>query len=140
MKMNVYFEEPFWYALIEYYSDNSSFKILKYCFGKEPKTFEIQHFVDKKLDTLIYKNEKIKTTIPLNHLNQKSTNPKRMQRELNKAKKKPVLSTKAQLTLQQQHNALKKEKKEQQKQHKSALREKKYHLKCQKKLQKKKGH
>ncbi|MGT2659592.1 DUF2992 family protein, partial [Streptococcus saliviloxodontae] len=39
MKLTVFFENAFWYGLIEY-MDNNHYKVIKHLFGSEPKDFE----------------------------------------------------------------------------------------------------
>lgn len=76
MKMTVYFDGNFWLGLIEYDDD-------------------VFNFINHKLNDLIKKYEFVKTDISLKRTNEHKKSPKRMQREINREKRKPVVSTKA---------------------------------------------
>ncbi|MBM7636332.1 YjdF family protein [Streptococcus saliviloxodontae] len=141
MKLTVFFENAFWYGLIEY-MDNNHYKVIKHLFGSEPKDFEIFEFIYEKLPRLIDENNKIVVSssaiksVPKD----KKINPKRMQREINKAKNKPVVSTKAQMELSKVHELIKKEKRAHRKKYKEEMKERQFQLKKEKRMEKRKGH
>ncbi len=47
-KLTVYFENPFWVGVFEQICDNK-LSVAKVIFGKEPKDYEIQEYVMKKI-------------------------------------------------------------------------------------------
>ncbi|AXQ79643.1 DUF2992 family protein [Streptococcus chenjunshii] len=63
-------------------------------------------------------------------------NPKRLQREISRARNKPAVSTKAQTAMQEMHENLKKESRIRSRQQREAEKRRKYQLK----QQKRKGH
>ncbi len=143
MKLTIYFDNDFWYGLIEYTDTKENYRVIRHLFGKEPKDPEIFLFVNKVLPRLILKNNKLakdQNNFSSYKAKEKKTNPKRMQREINRAKRKPIVSTKAQLELQKTHELLKKEKRKQSKRNKDLAKEYKFKLKQEKKLKKHKGH
>ena len=73
-------------------------------------------------------------------ISQKKRNPKRVQRDINKAKCKPVVSTKAQLAMQEMREEVKKAQKSKQKVKRELEKERKYLLRQEKRHQKKRGH
>ncbi|HGI3480015.1 TPA: DUF2992 family protein, partial [Streptococcus agalactiae] len=89
---------------------------------------------------LIKKYEFVKTDISLKRTNEHKKSPKRMQREINREKRKPVVSTKAQLAMKTIHMSIKNERQLSQKCKKNELRKHRYQLKQEKRYQKKKGH
>ena len=141
MKLTVYFDGTFWFALVEHVNRKGQYKVFRYPFGKEPKDSDIWNFIAKKLPSLIKKYDHIKTSSHADSIPQpKKMNPKRMQRVLNKSKKQSAVSTKAQAEMQKLHEALKKEKKSQSKEKRQALKQYKYQLKHEKRHQKRQGH
>lgn len=139
MKMTVYFDGNFWLGLIEY-DDDGDYKVFRYFFGKEPKDDDVFNFINHKLNDLIKKYEFVKTDISLKRTNEHKKSPKRMQREINREKRKPVVSTKAQLAMKTIHMSIKNERQLSQKCKKNELRKHQYQLKQEKRYQKKKGH
>jgi uncharacterized protein yjdF len=142
MKLTIYFDNAFWYGLIEYTDYNNNYRVIKHLFGSEPKDFEVFEFIYKKLPYLIEKNNKIVVSSSELQIlpKDKKINPKRMQREINKAKNKPVVSTKAQKELSKVHELVKKEKRLSNKRRKEEMKERRFQLKAQKRLEKRKGH
>lgn len=140
MKFTVYFDGAFWVGLIEYYED-SGFKVFQYPFGKEPNEEDILKFIDHQLIILMNKYKNIETSIDnVKKHSKKKVNPKRMQREISKAKKKPVLSTKSQEAMKEIQQDMKLERKKRRKEYYKELKEKKFRLKQKKRREKKKGH
>lgn len=142
MKMTVYFDGAFWAALIEYADVKGQYKAFRYVFGKEPKDEDILAFIYRDLGKWQSRYDHINTHVSADSsaLSPKKSNPKRMQREMNKAKRKPVTSTKAQMAMQEIHDSLKKERRLQSKEERDAAKAFKYQQKQEKRRQKKKGH
>ena len=142
MKMTVYFDGTFWAALVEWQS-KKGYQALNHVFGKEPKTEAINRFITKDLARPMERQERLVQEEPNlmpEPLEPKKVNPKRALREINKAKRKPVLSTKSQLAMQASQELVKKERKKQSKEAKLAEKEHQFQLKQAKRRQKKKGH
>ncbi|MGT2924503.1 YjdF family protein [Streptococcus caviae] len=142
MKMTVYFDGAFWAALVEYTDTKGRYKAFRYVFGKEPKDEDILAFIYGDLGKWQSRYAHIDTHIEADSsaLSPKKSNPKRMQREINKAKRKPIASTKAQVAMQEIHDSLKKERRSQSRQEREAAKELRYRQKQEKRRQKKKGH
>lgn len=142
MKMTVYFDGAFWAALVEYVDIKGQYKAFRYVFGKEPKDEDILTFIYRDLGKWQSRCAHIDTHIEAGSsaLSPKKSNPKRIQREINRAKKKPITSTKAQMAMQEIHDSLKKERRSQNKQEREAAKELRYRQKQEKRRQKKKGH
>ncbi len=62
MKLTVYFDGTFWFALVEHVNRKGQYKVFRYPFGKEPKDSDIWNFIAKKLPSLIKKYDHIKTS------------------------------------------------------------------------------
>lgn len=139
MKMTVYFDGVYWVALIEYNS-NSGYKAFRHIFGKEPKDEEIFEFIRVDMNILIKKYDLAKTSVILNKSEEHRINPKRMQREINKSKRKPIISTKAQLAMKEIHETLKHDRKVAKKLRRDEEKLYRYQLKQKKRYQKRKGH
>lgn len=141
MKMTVYFDGVFWSALIEFSDSKGRYKAFRHVFGPEPKHKDIMDFISFSLGKELCRYERVETSSRVEMpLNQKKVNPKRMQRQVNKAKKQPVLSTKAQLVMQEMHTILKEEKKIANRELKEVDKQFKYQQKKEKRHQKKRGH
>ena len=142
MKMTVYFDGAFWAALVEWQS-GKNYLVYRHVFGKEPKNHEIWNFIHQDLQGLMIRQERLIGQISSSAIvpkKKKRTNPKRMQREISKAKNQSVLSTKAQLELQKTHEALKKERKADKRQRKEEEKANKFTRKQAKRHQKHRGH
>ena len=131
MKMTVYFDGAFWSALIEFTDSKKRYKAFRYVFGKEPKDDDILNFIDVSLGKWLRRYDKVEVSSEFSApaISQKKRNPKRVQRDINKAKCNPVVSTKAQLA-----------KKSKQKVKRELEKERKYLLRQEKRHQKKRGH
>ncbi len=142
MKMTVYFDGAFWSALIEFTDSKKRYKAFRYVFGKEPKDDDILNFIDVSLGKWLCRYDKVEVSSEFSALaiSQKKRNPKRVQRDINKARHKPVVSTKAQLAMQELHEQVKKQKKSDRKLRRRLEKERKYLLKQEKRHQKKRGH
>lgn len=142
MKLTVYFDSSYWYGLIEYSDFQNNYRAIKYLFGKEPKDDEIFSFISHILPQLITENDALYLEgAPISFQKPlKRINPKRMQRNINREKKKPVLSTKSQLAISESREQLKSIKQKNSKLQKEQDKQRKFELKQQKKYQKHKGH
>lgn len=140
MKLTVFFDGSFWCGLVEYANERQKYRVIRHIFGKEPQDEDIFEFVFFKLPGLIERNDLIEVGGTASTVKQQKINPKRMQRIISKQKRRPVLSTKAQLALQEEQNAKKTLRKKQQKQNKELLQKQKFAQKQAKKHQKQKGH
>lgn len=103
-KLTVFFEAPFWIGVFEKITDNK-LSVCKVTFGSEPKDYQIYDFILKKYDNL-----KFSDTVTVN-MKEKISNPKRLQREINKTIKKGKISTKSQEILKSEHEKNKIERK-----------------------------
>lgn len=142
MKMTVYFDGVFWSALVEFSDRKQRYKAFSYVFGKEPKDEDILNFIEHSLGKWLSRYEEIDTSSSFSApaVSQKKKNPKRLQRELNKAKKKPVISSKAQVAMKEAQEQFKQRKKKLLKQERDVKKAERYQLKRAKTHQKKKGH
>lgn len=142
MKMTVYFDGAFWSALIEFMDSKKRYKAFRYVFGKEPKDDDILNFIDVSLGKWLCRYDKVEVSSEFSApaISQKKRNPKRVQRDINKAKCKPVVSTKAQLAMQEMREEVKKAQKSKQKVKRELEKERKYLLRQEKRHQKKRGH
>jgi len=142
LKLTIYFDGSFWCGLIEYEGIQGDYRACRYVFGPEPKDKELEQFIYFKLQSFINKNDEYlnysvsasKTKID------KKISPKKMQRKINKEKRKPVMSTKAQLAITKSREQKKSSKKQQKGLNKRRLEKEKFDLKQKRKLEKKKGH
>ena len=133
MKLSVFFENPFWVGLFER-EEAGNLSVCRYVFGVEPKTNEIyrlilQDFVDLDFSPTVEVTAK-----------EKRVNPKRMQRENQKAMQQMTTSTKAQEALQAQLAFKKKKKHELSKKQKQCEKDHRFQLRQEKKKEKHKGH
>ncbi len=109
MKLTVYFDDSFWCALIEYTDQNGNLIVIKHLFYSEPTTVEVFEFVVKDLNKVLKQEWLIKSDdYAVRNKIKKKMNPKRMQRKINREKKKPVLSTKSEEVLRFQLEEYKK--------------------------------
>lgn len=142
MKMTVYFDGAFWSALIEFTDSKKRYKAFRYVFGKEPKDDDILNFIDVSLGKWLRRYDKVEVSSEFSvpAISQKKRNPKRVQRDINKANCKPVVSTKAQLAMQEMREEVTKAQKSKQKVKRELEKERKYLLRQEKRHQKKRGH
>ena len=131
-KLTVFFEAPFWIGVFEKITDNK-LSVCKVTFGSEPKDYQIYDFILKKYDNL-----KFSDTVTVN-MKEKISNPKRLQREINKTIKKGKISTKSQEILKSEHEKNKIERKKNNRKQREAEKKRKFQIKQQKKTEKHKG-
>lgn len=132
-KLTVFFDDPFWVGVYER-NENHRLEACKILFGAEPKDYEIyaylsSHFFELKLSPSI--RTKLK--------DEKSVNPKRLQREINRNLHKTGLGTKAQQALKLQQEETKQERKQKRKKKSEEQKQHQFELRQQKKKQKHKG-
>lgn len=144
MKLTVYFDGSLWCGLIEYEGENNDYRAFKHIFGPEPKNAEIERFVYMDLNILVDQNDfrwNSNKNIMEIEVQTGKINPKRMQRKINKEKKKKIgISTKAQKAIgesRSQNKIFKKTKNKQDREEEQKIR---FEKKMQKKHKKRKGH
>lgn len=142
MKLTIFFDGSFWCGIIEYLDKNGQFRAYRHLFGKEPKNAELLAFVNGQLSAILTRDEqRVSGGIAVEKSRlQKKVNPKRTQRKINRLKKKPLVSTKAQLAMSKGYENVKKQSKKNSRLKKEKLKEEKFQKKQAKKRQKKKGH
>ena len=131
-KLTVFFEAPFWIGVFEKITDNK-WSVCKVTFGSEPKDYQIYDFILKKYDNL-----KFSDTVTVN-MKEKISNPKRLQREINKTIKKGKKNKKSQEILKSEHEKNKIERKKNNRKQREAEKKRKFQIKQQKKTEKHKG-
>ena len=89
-KLTILFENPFWIGLYERIYKNK-LEVCKITFGKEPTDGEVYEFMLKNWKKLRF-SPPVKGVKPV----KEKINPKRMQREINKAQKNTEIGTKSQ--------------------------------------------
>ncbi|HCQ8729833.1 TPA: YjdF family protein [Enterococcus faecalis] len=142
MKLTIYFDGSYWCGLIEYEGVEGDYRACKYLFGAEPKASEVEAFIANQMDHVICLNDqKLKNSSnKISVKKEKKKNPKKMQREINRQKKKPTLSTKAQQSMKEAQEQFKLIKRKNSKERKEQMKREQFLLKQKKKLQKKRGH
>lgn len=133
-KFTVLFEEPFWIGLYECQYDGK-YMVCKIIFGAEPKDEEILHFMDKN-----FKDLKFSPAIEVKKASKSHTNPKRIQRDINKQLHQTGIGTKAQQALKLQHEQRKADIKAHKKEKKTYNDQMKFQKNQVKKKEKHKGH
>ena len=104
-KLTILFEDPFWIGLYERIYKNK-LEVCKITFGKEPTDGEVYEFMLKNWKKLRF-SPPVKGVKPV----KEKINPKRMQREINKAQKNTEIGTKSQQALKLQQEQIKDNKK-----------------------------
>ncbi|MHC5249304.1 YjdF family protein [Enterococcus sp. LJL90] len=142
MKLTIYFDGSYWCGLIEYVGVAGDYRACNYLFGAEPKNPEVEAFICQQLSQVVLENDrKLATSVKTGNIKkEKKVSLKKMQRKINKLKKQPALSTKAQLAMKEAQEQFKVQKRKQTKQQKAQQKEAQFLLKQEKRLQKKKGH
>lgn len=133
-KLAVLFESPFWVGIYERQS-NGRYEVCKITFGSEPKDYEVYEFIIKNFCSL-----KFSPSIKAEKNVEKKTNPKRMQRNINKNLQEKGIGTKAQQALKLQHEQGKLEHKTFSKKRREKEKEHQFQLKKEKRKLKHKGH
>lgn len=133
-KLTVIFEDPFWIGLYER-EDNGRYEVCKITFGAEPKDYEVYEFLLKNFNKL-----KFSPSIEAETNAEKRTNPKRMQRNINKQIADAGIGTKAQQALKLQQEQGKLEQKEHSREQREAEKERQFELRQEKRKEKHRGH
>ncbi|WP_027409938.1 YjdF family protein [Anoxybacteroides tepidamans] len=125
MKLTVFYDGQFWIGVVEQ-REKEELRAVRYVFGSEPKLEEVLTFVNGPMLSLL---EKSRATTLVPHAEQKTKNPKRLQREAAKEMKQRPLSTYAQTAIQLELEHRKKERKVLRKEQREALMQRKWELK-----------
>ncbi|MGO3604450.1 MAG: YjdF family protein [Enterococcus malodoratus] len=135
MKLTIYFDGSFWCGLVEAESDGH-YQVIRYVFGAEPKDADVLEFIANCLPRLLEQSG----TVAAERKSEKKMNPKRIQRLINREKRQPVVSTKAQLAISELREQAKTASKVQKRQKKADYAEARFQQKQAKKREKHKGH
>ena len=131
--LTVYHDGQFWVGLVEHVEDER-YGVARIVFGAEPSDEEILRFVASKWEKLaFYGDEATETKKP-------AKNPKRRAREAAKALKQPAMSTKAQQTLVNQRETMKRESAQARSQRRADEVEARFEQRKLKRKQKHRGH
>ena len=133
ISLTVFFQEPFWIGVFERV-ESGRLSVCKVTFGAEPKDYEVHEYLLKQYTGLHFSS-----TIQTEE-RKKADNPKRRQREASKQIQNTGVSTKSQMALQMQREAMKTERKRIGKAQREAEEQRRFKLKQQKKTEKKRGH
>lgn len=136
MKLTIYFDGSFWCGLVEVEYDGH-YQASRHVFGPEPKDADVWEFVTNHLPRLL---EQTGTVASQTKAMEKKINPKRMQRLINREKRQPVVSTKAQIAMNEIREQAKAENKSQKRRKKAEYADKRFQQKQAKKREKHKGH
>lgn len=132
--ITVLFEAPFWIAIYER-QVGSKYEACKITFGAEPKDYEVYEYLLKNYESLKF-SPAIKTKV----LADKSVNPKRMQRLVNKQLNNIGVGTKAQQAFKLMQEQSKQTRKASSRQKREEEKERRFELKSAKRKEKHKGH
>ena len=131
--LTVYHDGQFWVGLVEHVEDER-YGVARIVFGAEPSDEEILRFVASKWEKLaFYGDEATETKKP-------AKNPKRRAREAAKALKQSAMSTKAQQTLVNQRETMKRESAQARSQRRADEVEARFEQRKLKRKQKHRGH
>ena len=133
ISLTVFFQEPFWIGVFERV-ENGRLSVCKVTFGAEPRDYEVHEYLLKH-----YCNLRFSSAVEAEE-RKKADNPKRRQREASKQIQNTGVSTKSQMALQMQREAMRTERKQISKAQREAEEQRRFELKQQKKKEKKRGH
>lgn len=136
MKLTIYFDGSFWCGLVEV-EDDGHYQAIRHVFGPEPKDADVWEFVTKCLPHLLKQTGAVATQ---KKTAEKKLSPKRMQRLINREKRQPVVSTKAQMAMSEIREQSKAANKSQKRRKKAEYADKRFQQKQAKKHEKHKGH
>ncbi len=134
IKLTVFFDDPFWVGVFER-TDGQKLSAARVVFGAEPRDTEVYLFIHENFSRLEFGGAVDTILTPHGR-----TNPKRLQREAERAVKATGIGTKAQQALQAQYEARKAERKTVSRAERERLEKEHYRMKQEKKKEKKKGH
>ena len=132
--LTVFFEDPFWVGVFER-QHNGKYEASRTVFGQEPRDAEVYEFMLKNFDKL-----KFSPAVEVDIGAEKSINPKRMQRLVNKQLSAVGMGTKAQQALKLQYEQAKLEKKSRSREKREREKERRFELRIEKKKEKHRGH
>lgn len=134
VKLTVLFEPPFWIGLYER-ETCGLYEVCKVTFGPEPKDYEVyQYFLDNR------RNFRFSPSIESAGIEERRKNPKRMQREAQKAVLGAGIGTKAQQALKLQQEEGKQARKVRTKAQREAEAERQFAIRREKRKEKHRGH
>lgn len=133
IQLTVFFQEPFWAGVFER-TENGRLTACRVTFGAEPKDYDVLDYVMKN-----YYGLRFSAAVEA-EARKKADNPKRRQREAQRQLLNTGISTKSQLALQMQREAMKTERKQLTREQREAEAQHRFELKREKKKQKKRGH
>ena len=133
ISLTVFFQEPFWIGVFERV-ESGRLSACKVTFGAEPKDYEVHEYLLKQYNSL-----RFSSAVDAEE-RKRADNPKRRQREASKQIQNTGVSTKSQMALQMQREAMKIEHKQISKAQREAEAQRRFELKQQKKKEKKRGH
>ncbi|MDO5111770.1 MAG: YjdF family protein [Clostridia bacterium] len=133
-RLTVFFEDPFWVGMYEREADGQ-YAVCKITFGPEPKDYEVyQYFLDH------WRMLRFSPAIEAAISEERRRNPKRVQREAQRAVQNTGVGTKAQQALQLQREQGKQAHKAVSKAQREAEAERLFALKQEKRKEKHRGH
>lgn len=133
LRLQVYFEDPFWVGLFERYS-RAGMQACRVVFGAEPKDVEVYAFICAHLNQLKFSPAVSHVAKPV------ATNPKRRLREARRALAQSGPGTKAQQALQAQREQNKVKRRTTTREQREAEAKRRFALKQQKRKEKHRGH
>ncbi len=133
-KLTVLFEEPFWVGVYEREWDGK-YEVCKITFGAEPKNYEVYQFLLAQWHRL-----RFSACLEAAAIAERRLNPKRMQREAQKAMQNVGIGTKAQQALKLQQEQGKLAHQVRSKAQKEAELERQFVLRQEKRKEKRRGH
>lgn len=132
-RLTVYFEEPFWVAVLERESDGSC-EACKVTFGAEPNDYEVLDYFQKN-----YRELRFSPPVPCGSDAERRINPKRMQRDISSQLRCSGVGTKAQQALKLQQEQGKLEHKQRSREMREKEEQRKFELRQTKKKEKHRG-
>ncbi len=135
-RFNVFFDDPFWVGVAEVVDDDR-IRIARFVFGgNEPGAGDIYDFVINRYSHLKFDEVCIEPDVPI----PQKINPKRQKRLINREMSRNGSGTKSQEALKRIMESRKIESRENGKVKKLEIEQRKYELKKQKRLDKRRGH
>lgn len=131
-QLTVFFEEPFWVGIFEKVTDQG-LSACKVTFGAEPKEYEVQAFLLKNYDRLIFSPAVAANAVDRKH------SPKRMQRLVRKEMCRTGTGTKSQQALKLQQEQYKTARRKKQHRQRQEALQRRFELKQQKRREKHRG-
>lgn len=133
-QLTVFFENPFWVGVFER-QEQGMLQTARVVFGSEPKDFEVYDFVLRE-----YAYLKWSRPILVEDKIMRKRNPKRVQRDVQKAMKRKGISTKAQEAMRLERDANKLERKSRSRAERERQKQMRFEKHQEKKKEKRKGH